>query len=225
MGKSPNEVKKFLALLTGQNDELKEVSDGCKNLSIMGLYELLISRDIESVLLDAFRPLVRDLFKKYIFEATIYMNNQRGYPDDNLPKREPDIAFLKRIESAKYGMGSLEEVALKWRAEIVNHREVCLKKGEMFDFDTDITLKQAVESVFIEDHRDNVWGLMIENPEDSEKDRRAKKARKNKFLKELKARDYCDCCLEEAVDHYSSMAVRPSYEHIFFDFDPSASDI
>ena len=206
MGKTLEDVRKFKLLLTGKTDKVGEVVDEYKNLSILGYYNLVISRDIEAALFSASRSVVVDLFNKYVYEASLWLEQKRDKDGTGLVRREPDIKFLEKIEDAA-GFGPLlDEVGIKWRTEIVQHKDNCAERGISFDYDNHPLLQKAVNNVFLESHRDDLFGFFESSPTSG---KRADKKKKELFVKMMKDRGYCEECMREAVDYYSSLIVRP----------------
>ncbi|MBI3632568.1 MAG: hypothetical protein HY225_03910 [Candidatus Vogelbacteria bacterium] len=197
MGYTPEELSLFKEVLVSEDGE-----------GVTSEYNSWIVERVSHAFLGAHSDFGREMFEKYIEEASLWRKTKRKYalgaPVDLDPiTKKPRESNLKYLESIEVRMGLSSSEAETARGEILELRGELLARGKEFSYDNYPPLKEAINTKLMEDCRPMLTMMInsdrLKNPEI--------KKRSADLIDSMKAMGHCDICIKEALEDVKKILV------------------
>jgi len=158
-----------------------------KEESVVAEYKEFAKREVAKAFVHAFDDQAEELHARYDLNCKAFCKDETVFDDITGEYMEPDEKIMRAIEELiPVPMESKRE----FRKGVFVYKADCLEEGKKWKWDTYKPLKEAIEKKLMNDLK-NVVTLSIANTVSTS----AKvKARRNKALKTLKKKGYCEHC-------------------------------
>lgn len=160
-----------------------------------------IREDVQAAFIQAFDDSAQAAFVSYLENAEAWDNKDQMRDPITGDLRDPDLAFLSRIEGYT-GVG--ESAANAFRSEILKKRGAILAKGQPFRWDAHPRLAQGIRDMLFDEAKSVMTGtLTAHHPDDKQQQRLAEVAA------QLTATGYCTHCAQAAMSYAGYLLAHP----------------
>lgn len=158
-----------------------------KEESVVAEYKEFAKREVSKAFVHAFDDQAEELFTRYDMNCKSFCKEETVFDEITGEYREPDEKIMRAVEEL---IPVPNESKREFRKGVFVYKADCLEEGKKWSWDTYKPLKEAIEKKLMNDLR-NVVTLSIANTVSTS----AKvKSRRNRALKTLRKKGYCDHC-------------------------------
>jgi serine protein kinase len=163
-----------------------------KDESVASEYKEFAKKEVSKAFIHAFDDQADELFMRYDLNCKAFCKEETVYDEITGEHREPDEAIMRAIEEL---IPVPNESRREFRKHIYVYKSDTLEEGKKWSWDTYKPLKEAIEKKLMNDLK-NVVTLSIANTVSTSP---KIKQRRNKALKTLRNKGYCDHCAKQLL--------------------------
>lgn len=175
IGGAEKDKKLYMDLLTAKEE------------SVAAEYKEFAKKEVSKAFIHAFDDQAEELFLRYDLNCKSFCKDETVFDELTGEYKEPDEKIMRAIEEL---IPVPNEAKREFRKGIFVYKSDCLEQGKEWKWDTYNALKIAIEKKLMNDLR-NVVTLSIANTTTTSP---KVKARRNKALKTLIKKGYCEHC-------------------------------
>jgi serine protein kinase len=191
MGGQEKEKEKYLQLLIAKED------------SVVSEYKEFAKREVNKAFIHAFDDQAQELFNRYDLNCRAFCKNETIHDEITGEYRSPDEKIMRAIEEL---IPVPNESKREFRKGVFVYKADTLEEGKTWKWNTYKPIKEAIEKKLMNDLK-NVVQLSISNTVSTS----AKtKARRNRALKTLQKKGYCEHCAQALLSFIGEVLRRES---------------